>query len=158
MKRLVSIVEFVASLLLFGMACLTSVSAFARYFFSKPIPDEYEISRLTLGIVACWAIPVAFRYSDHIQLDIFWERIPARQRDWLTRAGAVVCLAAMIFVVWALGAKVLDSYHSGLVSVDLGLPVWPFHAAAWVGALAAVIVLADQVRGHSAQVRDLPVE
>ena len=158
MKRLVAIVELVASLLLFGMACLTSVSAVTRYFFSKPIPDEYEISRLTLGIVACWAIPVAFRYGDHIQLDIFWERIPAPQRDWLTRAGAIVCLAAMIFVVWALGAKVLDSYQSGLVSVDLGLPVWPFHAAAWLGTLAAVIVLADQVRGHSPRAADRPAE
>jgi TRAP-type C4-dicarboxylate transport system permease small subunit len=158
MKRLVSTVELVASLLLLGMACLTSISAIARYFFSKPIPDEYEISRLTLGIVACWAIPVAFRYGDHIQLDIFWERIPAPYRGWLTRAGATVCLAAMIFVVWALGAKVIDSYQSGLVSVDLGLPVWPFHAAAWLGTVAAVIVLADQVREHSTQATDLSAE
>lgn len=158
MKRLVSTVELVSGLLLLGMACLTSVSAIARYFFSRPIPDEYEISRLTLGIVTCWAIPVAFRYGDHIQLDIFWERIPARQRGWLTRVGTMVCLAAMLFVVWALGAKVLDSYQSGLVSVDLGLPFWPFHAAAWLGTVAALAVLADQVRGHSVQATDVPAE
>lgn len=149
MKRLVNGVEAVAGLLLLGMAFLTSVSAFSRYFISSPIPDEYEISRLALGVVACWGTAAAFRYREHIQLDVFWDRTPTAVQRLLTRCGALVCALAMLFVAWALGAKVIDSYTSGLVSVDLGLPMWPFHAAAWLGTLASILVLAAEVLSPS---------
>ena len=158
MKRFVDAIEVVAGLVLVGMALLTSSSAITRYFLSSPIPDEYEFSRLTLGVVACWAIAAAFRHRDHIQLDILWDRTPARLRLVLTRTGALICLAAMAFVAWALGAKVLDSYQSGLVSVDLGVPMWIFHAAAWLGTLASIVVLAAEVFGAAAESADVPQE
>lgn len=156
MKRFVDAIEFVAGLLLLGMAALTSASAFSRYFFSAPIPDEYEFSRLTLGVVACWAVAAAFRHREHIQLDILWDRTPERLRGVLTRVGAAVCLGAMLFVAWALGAKVLDSYQSGLVSVDLGVPMWIFHAGAWIGMLASIVVLAAEAFGPSRRAEDVP--
>lgn len=158
MKRFVDAIEMIAGLLLLGMAFLTSISAFMRYAFASPIPDEYEISRLTLGIAACWAIAAAFRHRDHIQLDILWDRTPSGAKVVLTRIGALVCSLAMAFVAWALGVKVLDSFQSGLVSVDLGLPVWPFHAAAWLGTLASIVVLAVQVVGRNGEASDLPPE
>lgn len=158
MKRFVDAVEWIAGMLLLGMAFLTSVSAFTRYLFASPIPDEYEISRLTLGVVACWALAAAFRHRDHIQLDILWDRTPVRAKAVLTRIGALVCVVAMAFVAWALGVKVLDSYQSGLVSVDLRLPVWVFHAAAWLGTLASIFVLAAEVVGRDGETPDLPSE
>jgi TRAP-type C4-dicarboxylate transport system permease small subunit len=156
MKRFVDAIEMVAGLLLLGMAFLTTTSAFTRYALASPIPDEYEISRLTLGVVACWAIAAAFRHRDHIQLDIMWDRTPERARALLTRIGALVCAAAMAFVAWALGAKVIDSYESGLVSVDIGLPVWVFHAAAWLGTLASIVVLAAEVVRRPDELPDVP--
>lgn len=158
MTRFVDAVEWIAGLLLLGMAFLTSASASTRYLFALPIPDEYEISRLTLGVVACWALASAFRHHDHIQLDILWDRTPVRAKVVLTRIGALVCVVAMAFVAWALGVKVLDSYQSGLVSVDLGLPVWVFHAAAWLGTLASIFVLAAEVVGRDGETPDLPSE
>ncbi len=158
MKRFVDAVEMIAGLLLLGMAFLTSVSAFTRYLIASPIPDEYEISRLTLGIVACWGTAAAFRYRDHIQLDLLWDRTPVVAQRLLTRCGALVCAAAMGFVAWALGAKVLDSYRSGLVSVDLGLPMWPFHAVAWLGTLASIVVLVAEVAGPNRELPHLPYE
>jgi TRAP-type C4-dicarboxylate transport system permease small subunit len=158
MKRFVDAIEFVAGLLLLGMAFLTSTSAVTRYLLSAPIPDEYEFSRLTLGVVACWAIAAAFRHRDHIQLDILWDRTPARLQAVLSRIGALICLAAMAFVAWALGAKVFDTYQSGLVSVDLGVPMWIFHAAAWLGTLASIVVLAAEVFGAPAETTDVAQE
>jgi TRAP-type C4-dicarboxylate transport system permease small subunit len=158
MKRFVDAIEMIAGLLLLGMAFLTSVSAFTRYIFASPIPDEYEISRLTLGIVACWAIAAVFRHHGHIQLDILWDRTPERAQILLTRIGALVCAVAMVFVAWALGAKVLDSYQSGIVSVDLGLPVWVFHAIAWLGTLGSIVVLAAEVVAPGGVAADTPPE
>lgn len=158
MKQFVAAVEMIAGLLLLCMAFLTSVSAFTRYFIASPIPDEYEISRLTLGIVACWATAAAFRYHDHIQLDLLWDRTPVTAKLLLTRCGALVCAAAMAFVAWALGAKVIDSYLSELVTVDLGLPIWPFHAAAWLGTLASIVVLVAEVVGPDRETPHLPYE
>lgn len=158
MKRWVDAIELAAGLLLLAMALLTSVSAFTRYSFALPIPDEYEISRLTLGVVTCLAIGAAFWHRDHIQLDILWDRTPALAKAVLARIGTLICLLAMAFVVWALATKVIDSLRSGLVTVDLGLPLWVFHGAAWVGTLASIVVLAVQVLGNSGEPSDLPPE
>lgn len=158
MKRFVDAIELIAGLLLLAMAFLTSVSAVTRYFFASPIPDEYEMSRLTLGVVACLAIAAAFRHRDHIQLDILWDRTPAVAQAVLSRIGVFLCALAMAFVVWALATKVIDSFRSGLVTVDLGLPIWWFHAAAWLGTLASIAVLAAQLFGRNGEPADLPPE
>lgn len=144
-SKLIDAIEAVAAGILLSMALLTSVSVFTRYIFSAPIPDEYEISRLSLGIVACWGMAAAFRHLDHIQLDIFWDRFPDTVRRTLSRTGATICLFTMVFFCWALAVKVQDSFASGLVTVDAGLPIWIFHALAWLGTIASIVVLAVEV-------------
>ena len=53
--------------------------------------------------------------------------------------------------------KVSSTRADGVLTVDLGLPIWPFFAVAWIGDVSAVLLIAirtyrlifhpDQVRG-----------
>lgn len=145
MNSFVKSVEIFAGIMLLCMALLTSTSAFTRYIFSRPVPDEYDISRLTLGVVACWGMAAAFRHKDHIQLDLFWGKMERGTQRLLTRIGAAICLMAIAFFSWALLAKAYDSYLSNIVSIELGLPIWIFYMPAWLGTLATLVVLAGEI-------------
>lgn len=145
MKKLVDIVEIFVGFLLFFMALLTSTSAFTRYALSSPIPDEYELSRLMLGVVVCWGMAAAFRHGDQIQLDLFWDRTTPKVKRFLSRIGAAICFLAVAFFSWALAVKVSDAYRSHLVTVDTALPIWTFYLFAWLGTIPTLIVLGWQV-------------
>lgn len=145
MTRIVDAIEIFVGVLLLFMALLTSTSAFSRYVLSSPIPDEYELSRLMLGVVVCWGTAAAFRHGDQIQLDLFWDRTNETVKKILTRIGASICLIAVAFFSWALAIKVSDAYHSNLVTVDTALPIWAFYLFAWLGTVPTLIVLAWQV-------------
>ena len=137
--------ESVPATLLLAMACLTSASAVSRHFFNVPIPDEYEISRMLLAIVICWGLAVAFYYNDHIFLDVMWGHLSQKGKLALTRVGNLISLGIMGFYSFALGMKVLDTMRSNLVTIDLGLSVWGFQAAAWLGTVVSVIILVGRV-------------
>lgn len=153
MMRLLRMLESLSGVFLLFMAVLTSVSSFGRYFLSAPIPDEYEISRLLLGVVICMGVASAFTYDEHIQLDIFWGSMPQGVKNWLSGLGISVCMLATAGFSWALAVKVLDSYDSELRTVDLGLPIWVFHALAWLASLMIVLVLVAKLVAQFALIR-----
>lgn len=155
MNRVVNYIEILSGLILLFMASLTSVSAVTRYLFNAPIPDEYEVSRLSLGVVVCWGMAAAFRHNDHIQLDLFWDKLGAKSKDILSRVGSGICFLAVAFFSCALATKVLDTFSSHIETVDLGLPVWTFFAVAWLGSLSVLVVLAWQVVKPSGEIPDL---
>ncbi len=144
MKRLYYVLETVPSVLLLFMAFLTTLSAITRYVLSWPIPDEYEISRLLLSVVICWGLALAFRHHDHIQLDIYWGALSAKGKRVLTRIGSGISMILVGGIAFALASKTSDTKAAGLLTVDLNLPVWGFYAAAWLGIVAAFLILLGQ--------------
>ncbi|OCW59617.1 TRAP transporter small permease [Hoeflea olei] len=144
MRYLRAFLEAVPAVLLLAMALLTSVSAATRYLINTPIPDEYEISRMLLSIVICWGMAAAFYYNDHIRLDVFWGRASPAAKMILSRIGTLLSLIIIGTYSVALWLKVLDTMRSGLLTIDLGLSVWGFQFAAWLGTLASAAVLLTQ--------------
>ena len=138
------VLELVPATLLLLMAFLTFLSAISRYALNTPIPDEYEVSRMLLGIVVCWGVAAAFYYNDHIFLDVMWGRAGRRTKLWLSRLGNLLSLGIMSVFSIALAFKVLDTMRSGLITIDLGISVWGFQLAAWLGTVAAVFILAGR--------------
>lgn len=156
MTKFRQVLEGVPAALLLVMALLTSLSATTRYFFNAPIPDEYEISRMLLSVVVCWGMAAAFYYRDHIYLDVFWGRFGPRAQRVLSRLGALLCLLLMGGYSVALALKVLDTMDGGIRTIDLGISVWGFQFAAWLGTLASVAILLKQALWPTAGEADEP--
>jgi C4-dicarboxylate transporter, DctQ subunit len=51
-------------------------------------------------------------------------------------------LIFLLLMAWMLGAKVWQSVQSTQATSDLRIPIGPFHVAAWLGVVAAVITTA----------------
>jgi TRAP-type C4-dicarboxylate transport system permease small subunit len=144
MRKWKHVLETIPAILLLFMVLLTSASVGARYLVNAPIPDEYEISRMLLAVVICWGVAAAFYYNDHIYLDVMWGRISARAKMVLTRIGTLLSLLIVGSYSVALWFKVMDTMRTGLLTIDLGISVWGFQLAAWLGTLASVIILLSQ--------------
>jgi len=145
MKRISKLLDIIPAVLLGVMALLTSVSVASRYLFNQPVPDEYELSRLLLSVVICWGIAVAFRGKNHIYLDLFWGRVGPRGKAALSRIGAAISFLIVSGYSYMLLLKALDTMASHNRTIELGVPVWGFQMAAWVGTVAAAFVLLSQI-------------
>lgn len=150
MTRISKILDIVPAVLLAIMALLTSISVVSRYLFNHPVPDEYELSRLLLSVVICWGIAMAFRGNHHIYLDLFWGRMGRLGQEILGRIGAFISLLIVSGYSYMLLHKALDTMQSNNRTVELGVPVWGFQAAAWLGTVAAAVVLLGRVLRPSA--------
>lgn len=145
MRILRSTLDLVPAFLLMCMVLLTAVSVVSRFAVNAPLPDDYELTRLLLGVVVCWGVAGAFRNQNHIYLDVFWGRLSNKMKNALTRIGALLSLLIMGGYCAAFFIKVQDTMRSHLQTLDLGIPIWGFQAAAWLGILAAVLVLLKHV-------------
>lgn len=139
--RFVSIIERIGGICLATVAALTFVSVLLRYFLNFPIPDDFDFARLINGIVFLWGIAGACYYGAHIQVDLLWTAAGPVGRRALDLLGAVVMLGAIAVLMVMLGIKVEDSYFSAETTFGLGVVVWPFHLAAWLGVVMATVLL-----------------
>ena len=140
-----SVLDWLPAFLLLIVACLTTLSVLGRALFSMPVPDEYDLVRLLLGVIFCWGIAGAFNRRSHIYLDVITNQLSPQNRGRLDRVGACICLVLVGFVLVTMGGKTLDTWKEGQVTIDFALPLWGFYLIAWLGILAAFLVLLKQV-------------
>jgi TRAP-type C4-dicarboxylate transport system permease small subunit len=139
MDKFVAIVEKIAGSFLLAIAILTFGSVFLRYVFATQIPDWFDFSKLLQGIAIFWGIACICFRNEHIMVDLLWEKSNDDRKRYIDLAATAVLLIFLLLMAWMLGAKVLQSVQSTQATSDLRLPIGPFHVAAWLGVVAAVI-------------------
>lgn len=159
MRKYLVALEAIPALLLMFMVLLTSASVVSRYLIAVPVPDEYEVSRMLLGVVICWGMAAAFYYNDHIYLDVLWGQVSPRGKVVLNWIGTVLSLLIVGTFSVALWLKVIDTMRADVVTIDLGISVWGFQLAAWLGTVAsAVILLCRAIRPSKDMLEDQHTE
>jgi TRAP-type C4-dicarboxylate transport system permease small subunit len=137
--KFVAIVEKIAGSFLLAIAILTFGSVFLRYVFSTQIPDWFDFSKLLQGIAIFWGIACICFRNEHIMVDLLWEKSNDERKRYIDIAATTVLLIFLLLMAWMLGAKVWQSVQSTQATSDLRIPIGPFHVAAWLGVVAAVI-------------------
>jgi TRAP-type transport system small permease protein len=139
MDKFVAIVEKIAGSFLLVIALLTFGSVLLRYVFATQIPDWFDFSKLFQGIAIFWGIACVCFRNEHIMVDLLWEKSNDDRRRFIDLAATLVLLVFLCLMAWMLGAKVIQSVQSTQATSDLRIPIGPFHIAAWLGIVAAVI-------------------
>jgi len=141
-RSLANVIEIVAGLFLAFVTALTFISVILRYVFSAPIPDSFDIGRLLIGVVVFWGIAVAGYRDEHIRMDLLWSMLGDKGKRAIDLFATLCTLGAMAVFARMLGEKVVATYQTTSQTFDLRLEIWPFYAAAWLGILAATLLLA----------------
>ena len=142
MDRFIDTIEWIAAIFVGIVAADVFLTIFLRYFFSVQIPDSYDFGQLLLGILIFWGIAATSYRGTHITVDLLYANIsPAKQRVMDVFA-TLVLLFVVVVQTYTLFDKVATTRADNVQTFDLRIPTWPFFAVAWIGDVAAVLLIA----------------
>ena len=142
MDGFIDSIEWIAAFFIGLVAFDVFMSVLLRYFFGYTIPDAYDFGQLLLGILIFWGIAATSYRGTHITVDLLW----ANASKYWQRVIDVFATLVLLFVVsvqtYTLFDKVATTYSANVSTFDMRIPVWPFFAIAWIGDVAAVLLIA----------------
>jgi len=142
MDRFVRMVEGTAGLLLLTVALTTFTTVILRKLFNYSPPDWFDLAQLMLGISIFWGIASACYRNGHILVDLLWEFLSARGRRVLDITATSILLVFMAALTLMLSDAIRDTAAANVLTMELKLPVWPFHVLAGAGILAGTMLTA----------------
>jgi TRAP-type C4-dicarboxylate transport system permease small subunit len=142
MDRFIDSIEGIAAILVGVVAADVFISIMLRYFFSIQIPDSYDFGQLLLGITIFWGIAATSYRGTHITVDLLYANVSPRWQRVMDVFATLVLLFVVAVQTYTLFDKVVATRDSNVQTFDLRLPVWPFFALAWIGDIAAVLLIA----------------
>jgi TRAP-type transport system small permease protein len=142
MDRFIDSIEWIAAIFVGVVAVDVFISIMLRYFFSLQIPDSYDFGQLLLGITIFWGIAATSYRGTHITVDLLYANIPRHWQRVMDVFATLVLLLVVVVQTWTLFDKVVTTRADNVQTFDLRIPVWPFFALAWIGDVAAVLLIA----------------
>ena len=142
MDRFIDSIEWIAAIFVGVVAADVFITIFLRYFFSIQIPDSYDFGQLLLGILIFWGIAATSYRGTHITVDLLYANIGKTWQRVMDVFATLVLLFVVSVQTYTLFDKVISTRADNVQTFDLRLPVWPFFALAWIGDLAAVLLIA----------------
>jgi TRAP-type C4-dicarboxylate transport system permease small subunit len=142
MDRFIDGIEWIAAGFVGLVAADIFISVMLRYFFSYSIPDGYDFGRLFLGILIFWGIAATSYRGAHITVDLVWESVGPKLKRYIDVFATLVLLLVVTVQTVMLFDKVIQTKAQNVLTYDLQLPTWPFFLVAWLGDVAAVILIA----------------
>ena len=142
MDRFIDSIEWIAAIFVGVVALDVFVSILLREFFSVSIPDSYSFGQLLLGILIFWGIAATSYRGTHITVDLVYANLNPRWQRVMDVFATLVLLFVVTVQTYTLFDKVVSTYHDNVQTFDLRVPTWPFFAIAWIGDVAAVLLIA----------------
>lgn len=123
----------VGVIILAAMMFLTATDVIGRYVFNRPILGSLELQEYMMAIVVAMTIGYCGFLKGHINVDILFNYLPQRARASLNFFHFIIGTCLFALVCWRTVLQGLEEYHSGLTSVILQIPVFPFYFVAALG-------------------------
>lgn len=142
MDRAIDTIEWVAAIFVGVVALNIFIAVMLRKLFATSIPDSYDFGNLLLGILTFWGIAAASYRGSHITVDLLWTAGSRQVRRYIDIFATLVLLFVVVVQTYTLFDKVLVTWRDHVLTYDLHLPVWPFYGVAWLGDIAAVLLIA----------------
>ena len=140
MDRFIDSIEWIAALFIGIVAADVFITVMLRYF-GVAIPDAYDFGMLLLGVLIFWGIAATSYRGTHITVDLIWANVGPRYQRWIDIFATLVLLFVVVVQTYTLFDKVMSTRDSNVSTFDLRLPVWPFFLLAWIGDVAAVLLI-----------------
>ena len=142
MDRFIDSIEWIAAIFVGVVALDVFISILLREFFSYSIPDSYSFGQLLLGILIFWGIAATSYRGTHITVDLVYANIPPKWQRIMDVFATLVLLFVVVVQTYTLYDKVVTTRADNVQTFDLRFPTWPFFALAWIGDVAAVLLIA----------------
>lgn len=87
-----------------------------------------------------WGLAASCYTSDHIKVDILYSVVNGKIKKLFDIFSELVVLVFVSFLSWKILVSVNNAYEDNILTVDLGLPIWPGYLLLWLGAVASTLM------------------
>lgn len=142
LERLAAIPALIGGVLVCFAALLVSVSVLGRWLFNKPIPADYELVEVAVGVAVFCFLSYTQARSGHIAVDTFTQRLPARLNAVIDGIWDLVFAGFLAFFAWGLYSGGMEARLNGMTLIQLPWPIWPVYlVCAVLAALACFVAI-----------------
>lgn len=114
------------------------------------LPDALDFSSLCMGIAMFWGLSVAFLNNSNIRVELLSSLLRSSGRKALLVFGNLVAVVFILTMAYACYRYLQTAVHSGEVTPQLRVAIWPFIGLAWLGlcatAFSALLAALSQLR------------
>ena len=138
---MVRIMDKLSWIMLFAMMALTAVDLFLRNFTNASILGSVELTELLMVIVVFCSLAQCEVDNGHIRVELIMDKMGPKTRaiaDVFTQSLCTILFALMSLSIFNHSAN-MKKY--GEVTMDLGLPLYPFVYIACFGCFIMTLVL-----------------
>ncbi|MEQ1953503.1 TRAP transporter small permease [Mesorhizobium sp. CN2-181] len=140
LQKLAAVLAVIGGILTCLAACLVTVSVVGRWLFNSPMPADYELVEIAVGVAVFAFLGYTQARSGHIMVDTFTASLPARLNARIDGVWDLLLGCFLAFFAWGLFSGGLEARSFGMTLVQLPWPVWPVYmACALLAGLASVI-------------------
>lgn len=97
---------------------------FMRYVVNDPQAWVEEVARYTIIWGTFLGFGMALKHNQHIQVDILYDRLGERGKFVMNLVATTLSIAFCLFYTYYGLKLVMARYSSGMVSLDVGIPMW----------------------------------
>lgn len=142
-ERLAGVLAVAGGVLICFAAVLVTVSVVGRRLFNKPIPGDYEMVEISVGVAVFAFLAYTAAKSGHIAVDTFTLKLRPRVNAVIDGLWELVLAGFLGFFSWGLLTGGLNARAYGETLIQLAWPIWPVYVAcSLLAALACLVTLA----------------
>lgn len=142
-ERLAGVLAVAGGVLICFAAVLVTVSVAGRRLFNKPIPGDYEMVEISVGVAVFAFLAYTAAKSGHIAVDTFTLKLRPRVNAVIDGLWELVLAGFLGFFSWGLLTGGLNARAYGETLIQLAWPIWPVYVAcSLLAALACLVTLA----------------
>lgn len=127
MKRLESLVSYVAAAALFAMMLLTFADVLGRKFLGNSLTGAVELTELCMLVMIFLALPLASKAGEHIVFDLLDRVLPARLLQLQMALAHLVTGLVFSGGAWIVWLRSVRTYEMGDITARLEIGLGPFH-------------------------------
>jgi len=109
---------------LLAIAMMTVASIFGRFFFSSPVPGDFELVEIGCAIAIFTFLPYCQLHHGNIVVDFFTQRVHSITRSRMDSIGSLIYGVIAALLTWRLTLGGYDMYRYGEETMILGLSRW----------------------------------
>lgn len=141
-ERLAAGLALIGGTLVCLAAVLVTISVVGRWLFNRPVPADYELVEVAIGVAVFSFLGYTQARNGHIAVDTFTLALPSRVTRVIDGGWDLVLAACLAFFAWGLLTGGLEARQYGTTLIQLPWPIWPVYlTCAVLAAFASVIGL-----------------
>ena len=142
LERLARAVALAGGLLLIGVMGMTVISVLGRFLFNAPVPGDYEITELAIGIAAFAFFPYCHITNANIVVELFTGRMSPRWKAALDAVHNITFAIVAGLITWRLFIGGMRKLDDGETTMFLGIPIhWAYFSALLGAGLLTVVCI-----------------